>query len=114
MVRATLRFTTPVADLVIFLRWFHGYLEYPPHEDDIMQLPAGGSQNIELACNRVSYTDAAVVPRQNANPNFALGLHFVLGVRRLRSTREPHELSLPCVRSQLSLPMLLTQIALPF
>ncbi|KAF8321095.1 hypothetical protein DL93DRAFT_2130483 [Clavulina sp. PMI_390] len=36
--------------------WFHGYLNtMPPHEDDIMQLPAGGSQTLELACNK-AYT----------------------------------------------------------
>lgn len=33
--------------------WFHGYWNYPPPPDEIMQLPAGGAQTVELACNKV-------------------------------------------------------------
>ena len=46
----------PLADMTFEQWWFHGYLNtMPPHEDDIMQLPAGGSQTLELACNK-AYT----------------------------------------------------------
>ena len=34
--------------------WFHGYWNYPPPPDEIMQLPAGGTQTVELACNKVT------------------------------------------------------------
>ncbi|KAF9518919.1 hypothetical protein BS47DRAFT_1337820 [Hydnum rufescens UP504] len=32
--------------------WFHGYPNLPPHPEDIMQLPAGGSQSVEIACDK--------------------------------------------------------------
>lgn len=30
----------------------HGHLIYPPHENDIMQLPVGGALNAELSCDK--------------------------------------------------------------
>lgn len=33
--------------------WFHGYFNYPPPPDEIMQLPDGGTKTVELACNKV-------------------------------------------------------------
>ncbi|KZV69208.1 hypothetical protein PENSPDRAFT_652542 [Peniophora sp. CONT] len=32
--------------------WYHGHLIYPPHENDIMQLPVGGALNAELSCDK--------------------------------------------------------------
>ncbi|KZV72373.1 hypothetical protein PENSPDRAFT_576158 [Peniophora sp. CONT] len=41
--------------------WFHGHLKYPPHPEDIMQLPVGGEQMLEISCDKgvTSYWDSA-------------------------------------------------------
>ena len=42
----------PLADMTFDQWWFHGHLVYPPHPDDIMQLPVGGDSVIELSCDK--------------------------------------------------------------
>lgn len=32
--------------------WFHGHMDFPPHPNDIFQLPVGQSQVVELACDK--------------------------------------------------------------
>ncbi|KAF8332402.1 uncharacterized protein EI90DRAFT_3055522 [Cantharellus anzutake] len=52
--------------------WLHGYSEYPPHPEDIMQLPAGGSQMIEIACGKqfTSYWPmVASTDQRNGDPS---------------------------------------------
>ncbi|KIP10435.1 hypothetical protein PHLGIDRAFT_125488 [Phlebiopsis gigantea 11061_1 CR5-6] len=36
--------------------WFHGHLGYPPHDNDIVEFPAGGSTNLQISCDK-GYTD---------------------------------------------------------
>ncbi|KAJ3534747.1 hypothetical protein NM688_g7086 [Phlebia brevispora] len=36
--------------------WFHNHLAYPPHPDDFMEFPAGGSVNMQISCDK-GYTD---------------------------------------------------------
>ena len=36
--------------------WFHGHLAYPPHPNDIMQLPAGGTAQSQLSCDKDATT----------------------------------------------------------
>ncbi|KAI0316452.1 hypothetical protein OF83DRAFT_1060339 [Amylostereum chailletii] len=54
--------------------WFHGHLKYPPHPDDIMQLPSGGSQTIEISCDKglTSYYSSAPGgdTRDPSNPDY--------------------------------------------
>ncbi|KAI0036026.1 hypothetical protein K488DRAFT_76215 [Vararia minispora EC-137] len=41
--------------------WYHGHLKYPPHPEDILQLPVGGAQVLELSCDKgvTSYWQSA-------------------------------------------------------
>ncbi|KAG8962101.1 hypothetical protein FRC03_004584 [Tulasnella sp. 419] len=32
--------------------WFHGHLDYPPHDGDVFELPAGGTAVAEIACHK--------------------------------------------------------------
>lgn len=34
--------------------WFHGHLDYPPHAEDVFELPAGTNVTTEIGCNKVS------------------------------------------------------------
>ncbi|KAF7796010.1 hypothetical protein EIP86_007179 [Pleurotus ostreatoroseus] len=36
--------------------WFHGHLDYPPHADDFMEFPAGGTATMQVSCDK-GYTD---------------------------------------------------------
>ncbi|KAG8212930.1 hypothetical protein J3R82DRAFT_11288 [Butyriboletus roseoflavus] len=36
--------------------WFHGHLGYPPHPQDVFQLPAGGVATLQIACNKGATT----------------------------------------------------------
>ncbi|KAF8442202.1 hypothetical protein L210DRAFT_3611694 [Boletus edulis BED1] len=36
--------------------WFHGYLNYPPHPEDIFELPAGQTVTTQLACDKSATT----------------------------------------------------------
>ncbi|GJE96238.1 hypothetical protein PsYK624_124320 [Phanerochaete sordida] len=32
--------------------WMHGHLDHPPHPDDVVEFPAGGSTTIEISCDK--------------------------------------------------------------
>ncbi|KIO31600.1 hypothetical protein M407DRAFT_67766 [Tulasnella calospora MUT 4182] len=32
--------------------WFHNHIQYPPHDGDVFEFPAGGSATIEIGCNK--------------------------------------------------------------
>lgn len=32
--------------------WFHNHINYPPHDGDVFEFPAGGSATIEIGCNK--------------------------------------------------------------
>lgn len=32
--------------------WFHNHINYPPHDGDVFEFPAGGSAIIEIGCNK--------------------------------------------------------------
>jgi len=34
--------------------WFHGYMNYPPHPEDVLELPAGGEFFGELTCDKAA------------------------------------------------------------
>lgn len=34
--------------------WFHGHLDYPPHAEDVFELPAGSNVTTEIGCNKAS------------------------------------------------------------
>jgi hypothetical protein len=34
--------------------WFHGHLDYPPHPEDFLELPAGQAANTEIACSKTA------------------------------------------------------------
>ncbi|KAI0046343.1 hypothetical protein FA95DRAFT_1560219 [Auriscalpium vulgare] len=42
----------PLMNLPFSQWWFHGHLDYPPHPNDIMQLPVGGKITTELNCDK--------------------------------------------------------------
>ncbi|KIJ14235.1 hypothetical protein PAXINDRAFT_116292 [Paxillus involutus ATCC 200175] len=46
----------PLARLTFDEWWFHDHLDYPPHPEDVFELPAGGSAIAELACNKGATT----------------------------------------------------------
>jgi len=64
----------PLADMTFDQWWFHGHLKYPPHPNDIMQLPAGSDSVVELACDKgaTSYykTNAGGDIRDLKNPDY--------------------------------------------
>ncbi|KAI0734152.1 hypothetical protein C8Q72DRAFT_771037 [Fomitopsis betulina] len=43
---------TPLVNMPFDQWWFHGYLDYPPNEGAFVELPAGGSINAELSCDK--------------------------------------------------------------
>ncbi|KAI0346057.1 hypothetical protein BDW22DRAFT_1342339 [Trametopsis cervina] len=43
------RAVTPLANMPFSQWWFHGHLSYPPPPNEFVQLPAGGSVNLQLA-----------------------------------------------------------------
>ena len=46
----------PLMELPFDKWWFHGHLEYPPHPDDIMQLPVGENTTVQLSCDKDATT----------------------------------------------------------
>jgi hypothetical protein len=42
----------PLVDLPFDQWWFHGLLDYPPHPNDVMQLPVGQATRTELSCDK--------------------------------------------------------------
>jgi len=42
----------PLSNMLFSQWWFHGHLNYPPHPQDRLKLPAGGSVTVELACDK--------------------------------------------------------------
>ncbi|ALO60293.1 hypothetical protein CNA01560 [Cryptococcus deneoformans JEC21] len=43
---------TPLMDLTFDQWWFHGYINSPPANNSIMELPAGGTYHGQVACNK--------------------------------------------------------------
>ncbi|OWZ60315.1 hypothetical protein C356_00172 [Cryptococcus neoformans c45] len=43
---------TPLMDLTFDQWWFHGYIDKPPANNSIMELPAGGTYHGQVACNK--------------------------------------------------------------
>ncbi|KAH9945461.1 uncharacterized protein BXZ73DRAFT_73606 [Epithele typhae] len=42
----------PLQDMTFDQWWAHGHLDFPPHPDDIFELPAGGAATAQLTCNK--------------------------------------------------------------
>jgi hypothetical protein len=51
-----LRPQDPLMNLTFDEWWFRGYLKYPPHPDDVMQLPVGQKAMTELSCDKDATT----------------------------------------------------------
>ncbi|KAF8150927.1 hypothetical protein B0H34DRAFT_801831 [Crassisporium funariophilum] len=64
----------PLINLSFSKWWFHGHLEHPPHPEDRLQLPAGGSISVELACDKgvTKYfaSNAGGDVRSTSQPNY--------------------------------------------
>lgn len=45
---------SPLMDMTFHQWWFHGHLDYPPHAEDVFELPAGTNVTTEIGCNKVS------------------------------------------------------------
>jgi len=46
----------PLAHMSFSQWWFHGHLDYPPHKEDVFELPAGQKVTSQLACNKGATT----------------------------------------------------------
>ncbi|KAH7884632.1 hypothetical protein F5I97DRAFT_1929481 [Phlebopus sp. FC_14] len=46
----------PLAYMNFSQWWFHNHLDYPPHPNDVFELPAGQAAVAELACNKGATT----------------------------------------------------------
>ncbi|KAF9443302.1 hypothetical protein P691DRAFT_738058 [Macrolepiota fuliginosa MF-IS2] len=42
----------PLADFTFDRWWFHGHLDHPPNNGDVLELPAGDQVTVELACHK--------------------------------------------------------------
>ena len=42
----------PLQDMTFEQWWMHGHIDFPPHPEDIFELPAGQAATTELACNK--------------------------------------------------------------
>lgn len=42
----------PLQDMPFDQWWMHGHIDYPPHPEDIFELPAGQAATTQLACNK--------------------------------------------------------------
>lgn len=47
---------TPLVDLSFSKWWFHGHLDYPPHPQDVFELPAGENVTTQIACDKSATT----------------------------------------------------------
>ena len=60
----------PLVDRAFGDWWFHGHLDYPPHPQDVFELPAGQNATTQLACNKGATTWYASSEGGNIqNPN---------------------------------------------
>ncbi|KAF8839535.1 hypothetical protein BDN67DRAFT_969936 [Paxillus ammoniavirescens] len=46
----------PLSNMPFSQWWFHGHLAYPPHPEDVFELPAGQKVTTEIACNKGATT----------------------------------------------------------
>ncbi|KIJ62866.1 hypothetical protein HYDPIDRAFT_30011 [Hydnomerulius pinastri MD-312] len=46
----------PLMNMPFSQWWFHGHLAYPPHPEDVFELPAGKNVTTEIACNKGATT----------------------------------------------------------
>ncbi|KAF9223310.1 hypothetical protein BS17DRAFT_808781 [Gyrodon lividus] len=46
----------PLVNMPFNQWWFHGHLGYPPHPQDVFELPAGQNVTTEIACNKGATT----------------------------------------------------------
>lgn len=46
----------PLARMTFDEWWFHNHLRYPPHPNDVFELPAGKAAIAELGCNKGATT----------------------------------------------------------
>jgi hypothetical protein len=46
----------PLVDMSFSEWWFHGHLGYPPHIDDVFELPAGQNVTAQIACEKGATT----------------------------------------------------------
>ncbi|KAI0264500.1 hypothetical protein BC834DRAFT_970824 [Gloeopeniophorella convolvens] len=64
----------PLINLPFNQWWFRGHLNYPPHPNDIMQLPVGGKVETEIACAKGVTSWWASAPggdiRDPSNPDY--------------------------------------------
>ncbi|KGB74552.2 hypothetical protein CNBG_0390 [Cryptococcus deuterogattii R265] len=57
---------TPLMDLPFDQWWFHGYIDIPPTNNSIMELPAGGTYHGQVACNK-ALTSYGLIPAQQTS-----------------------------------------------
>ena len=43
---------SPLSDMTFDQWWFHGHLAYPPHPEDVFELPAGTNVTTQIGCNK--------------------------------------------------------------
>lgn len=46
----------PLVDMTFDKWWFHGHLAYPPHPEDVFELPAGQNVTTQIACDKGATT----------------------------------------------------------
>jgi hypothetical protein len=64
---------TPLMNYPFAKWWFHGHLSYPPHPEDVFELPAGKSVTTQITCDKGATTYFASNPggdiQEPNNPN---------------------------------------------
>ncbi|KZV68185.1 hypothetical protein PENSPDRAFT_634710 [Peniophora sp. CONT] len=43
---------SPLSDMTFDKWWFHGHLAFPPHPEDVFELPAGTNVTTQIGCNK--------------------------------------------------------------
>ena len=46
----------PLAEMTFEKWWFHNHLAYPPHPEDVFELPAGQNATLQVACDKGATT----------------------------------------------------------
>lgn len=64
---------TPLMNYPFDKWWFHGHLKYPPHPEDVFELPAGQDVTTQITCDKGATTYFASNPggdiQEPNNPN---------------------------------------------
>lgn len=76
----------PLANMPFSQWWFHGHLGYPPHPQDVFELPAGQNVTAEIACDKGATTfypssqGGNVQQGNNVCPNSPMSAYHTTGL----------------------------------